>query len=776
VTITLPLRSERPPLVRVLVATSFNNTRTGGSQLGGKGPWNVQPMLSSDRAGLELLDGLTRPCLPEIGECTLRMRFGVVDGRVIGLSASAMQSIQQSGSWNGDSDQLAVPSLAGKEIRVQLAPDDGSGSPAWRTVWWGQCIYEADNEWPAALIPAGERIYTCRDGLHRLQYWYLTRHAAYVAGSFYDGAPGHPGYNVGLNGKVLGNREASGAAWNDDALATDCDAKFYYHTWQGTGAATTWSDLQAAEHAMRVSRPTGEPLLSFSGTTALLTTGASPWTVDERETAWDFLLRVCARERGRGLVKLDWADDSADPTGPLVPTLVVWPQTYLPVTYIDNPTTGHESTIAGALGAGTTVAVELFGDHRGIPEGFTRANRTMSRFGAVETVGERIQVLITASRYDGTSLSLEDRWSDDDATAFIALEYLERVDEAWRQVYQAYGLPRTWQGLAKDHNNGGEVAQHRVDYRCDDSGAIVSFTAQDEQGETIPVSFNTSPLLVRILPDTPLLEGYVYDSAAPARRDGAPETGEPDRRPPCAWLRMGDDLYRRGELAGVSLQVKQDSIMVFDPNDLGAGSRVISDTSEELGATYNTADLGITLALELPHRLRFRTVSANANAQGLGIKNTKYITIPEAHLWLASPGAMWDVDGTTIDSNGDAYGRRFACGATVDAPGILRDDRARVAVLHALACAWYLQDHLPCEWAIRGCGLLPSFGIVADNSNQIDPSGTVTYPVLGQFVTTLAANGQTVTVNVPLTGIIYNHQDQTSRFSCDWIDLDVARG
>lgn len=759
--ITLPLRPERVPLVRVLVATSFGNTFTGGVSAG-QGPWVVQPMLSSVRAGLELMDGMSRAVLPEIGTCTLRMRYGVVDGKMIGLSSTAVASIQANGTWDPDTNGLNVPSLAGKEIRVQLAEDDGS-EPTWRTEWWGRCEYESDSEWPGALLPAGERIYTCLDGLHRTKYWYMTRHAAYVAGTAYNNCVGHPGYNVGLNGATLGNREVTNAAWTGATLASDCDNKFYYHTWQGTGIATVWNDLQAGESALRVSRPEGEPQFSFAGITALLTVGASPWPVAETDAAFDVLARICARERGRGVVFLDWDDDSLNPTGPLVVKLTCNPQSYLSTTYISNPTTGATSTIPGALASATTVAVDLIGDHRVIPEGFTRANRTLASYSGVETVGEKIQVLITASRADGT-VSLDDRWSAADVTSFLALGFDERIDEKYRAVFQMYGLPRAWQGLAKDHNNGATIAQHRVDYRCNDLGAVVVPTASPD----------TSPLLVKILPDTPLLEGYVYNGASPARADAATETGEPDRRPPVIWLRNAADRYDLGEFAGLSLQVKHDGLFAWAPSDQQAGTRLVSDTGEDLGAAYDTDQLGITLALELPHRLRFKSLRSDANAAGLGVRNIKRIEVPDAHLWLASPGAIWDILGSSATADG-CTGRRGACGATVNAPGILRDDRTRVAVLHALACSWYLFDHLPCAWSLRCCGLLPSFGIVSDHTNAIEPDDTVAYPTLGQLVTTLAASGETRVVNVPLVGIVYNHQEQTTRFTCDWIDYDVSR-
>ncbi len=759
--ITLPLRSERIPLVRVLIADRFNNV----NGVGGAGPWNLLPMLSDVHAGFELLDGLTRPALPEIGECQLRMRFGVINGKIIGLSPSSFAS----GAWDPTTDLLEVPSLVGKEIRVQLAADVGDGeTPGWRTEWWGSCEYESDSEWPGASIPVGERICHCLDGFYRTKRWFMTQHAAYISSTQYPsvasptGAVGHPGYNIGLNGKTLGNRESSGVVWTP---FPDSDNKLYAHAWQGTGNATVWTDQQAAEHALRVSRPEGQPQFNFSGSTTLLSTGASPWKVEESDSAHDVTIRICARERARGLVYVDWADDSADPTGPLAVRLSVKAQTADDLTYITDPTTGTTGTIQGATNQGTTVAVDLIGDHRAQPQGFNRSLRGITKYDAVETVGEQIQVLITGSRTDGASLSLEDRWSSSDATAFAALAFDARVDERWRQVYQSYGIPRAWQGRASDHDAGAEYASHRVDYRCDDEGAVVVPTGDPD----------TSPLLVKILPDTPLLEGYIYSGLTPARRDAGTETGEPDRRPPTPWIRNAANKYELG--AELAVNVKNDALHVTFSSDEKSGARYISALTTALGGSLTTSQLGVTFALELPHRLRFKTISEDLPS-GLGVRNIKRIEVPDAHLWLASPGAIWGYDDTTGTADGYTA-RRGACGGTLTNPGVLRDDRARVAVLHALACAWYLQEHRPASWTLRCCGLLPNFGVstavAVDASAEIDPTSVVAYPTLGQLVTTLAANGQTITVNAPITGIIYNHQSQTTTWSCDWIDYDVRR-
>ncbi len=765
--IVLPLRSERPPLVRVLAATKWGEI----SGVGGGGQWVPLPMLTTVHGGYELLDGLTRPVLPEIGECKLRMRYGVINGKIIGLSASAYDSIQANSAWDSSGEAIEVPTLIGKEIRVQIAPDDGAATTAWVTVWWGSCEYETDSEWPAASMPVGERICHCLDGLYRTKRWFMSRHAAYINGTRYEDSPGHPGYNVGFGGVTLGNRDTSSTAWQP---YPDSDNKFIMHTWQGSETSAVWTDQQAAEHALRVGRPEGQPQFNFGGTTTLLSVGASPWPIEERDSAFDVLIRICARERGRGSVQLAFTDSGGDPSGPLEVVLQINPQVREDITYISNPTQGTTATVNGASSEGTTIDVDLIGDHRALPVGFNRSVRGIAKYDAVETVGERIQVGIVASRKDGTDISLNDRWAAGDRTDFLAQAAAKRVDERWRPVFQSYGIPRTWLGQAKDHDAGAEFAVHQVDYSCNDLGAITFSSSKHV----------TNPMLVRVLPDTPFYEGYVYDGANPALRGGGTQTGLPARLPPTVYFRRAANRYLKDD--DLTVHIKNDEIHIAKSSDQADGVRYVGDTTvADLGSAYDTAQLGVTIGIELPHRLRFRSVATDLPASGLGRRNLKRIEVPDAHLWLASPGAIWGLDDTTGNADGFTA-RRGACNASLSMPGILRDDRRRVAFLHALACAWYLTDHRPASWTMRCCGLLPEFGVSAHYDNlstppkevpspDIDPSTTVSYPILGQHVHTLAANGQTTTIDAPITGIIYNHQSQTTTWSCDWVDLDVSR-
>jgi hypothetical protein len=268
--------------------------------------------------------------------------------------------------------------------------------------------------------------------------------------------------------------------------------------------------------------------------------------------------------------------------------------------------------------------------------------------------------------------------------------------------------------------------------------------------------------------DLPLLEGYTYTST-PARKDGQTETGMPPRRAPLILIRTAANRYLTGEEASfpLTLNVSQDGILVHAPQDLddGGAYRSVSNTSTlNLGAVYNIAQLGVTVGLRLAHRVRM----ANGDVAG---RRKLSIEHNDLHLWLAHPGAIWDVDSANRASAAPvgSPGLRNAAGGTANAPGILRDDRSALAQLHALACSWYLDERRTASWALNACGFLPSFQVADSNG---DPGSSVTYPTIGQLVTTITAAGQIHTVNTPITSVHYDRERDQTTWTTDWGQLD----
>lgn len=788
-TVTLPYRNETRPLFRVLTADTW------GGGIASGGTWTVEPSFDKFTTakpyafGFEVLFA-SRVCLPAVGEARIRFRYGLIDGRIVAPSDATFQRERAGTAWNPSTDTLTIPDLRRKEIRIQAAPRVGDNeTPAWRTVWWGQCEFMEDRDAAGAPIPMGERIYHCVDGFYRTKRWPLNRHGFYLLEP--DGtntrkgerAIGHPGYNsVDSLGITRGNKETSGDSFdptkNDLGKGGDGRYNVGYHVWDGAGAI--WTDRQAIEHAINVSRPLDQPVFLLSGTTQLYTNGeGSPYEVFDEDSAWDFASRACRRQRGRGVAFVDWEDDSGQPTGALTISIRVRPQLLGDVTYTVPGTSTH-TVIPGATTAATTVEVDLIGDHRNAEKTFSLGDRDQHRVDYLESLGEKIQVLVTLSRYDGEDekISLDNRWLKADEDTFSAITRFKRVDERWRPVFQLYGIPRTWGAKAGDHNRGKIIPYHRVDYRCLDDGTIAF------PGGAGPVppnnTWDTDPILIEVLPDLPLLEGYDYKTKTIARKDAQDEKGTPQRRPPMILLRLAENRYILGEEARqpMTINVGHDGIFMYCPGDVDrtGAYRTVGDRSKALGSAYNNNQIGCTVGLALPHRVRLATAGTDADGKtltGASIRRRLSLRHDSLHLWLASPGAIWDLDSnsttvTRVFGQGSAGLRNAAAGST-DSPGILRDDRGILAKRHALSCEWFLRERRTATWGLRACGLLPSFEY-ADGNGAV--GGTTPYPTLGYVVTALSAAGQDSVINTPITSITYDNEEGLTTWTTDWGELD----
>jgi hypothetical protein len=121
--------------------------------------------------------------------------------------------------------------------------------------------------------------------------------------------------------------------------------------------------------------------------------------------------------------------------------------------------------------------------------------------------------------------------------------------------------------------------------------------------------------------------------------------------------------------------------------------------------------------------------------------------------------------------------KRGALTSTAAHPALVRDDRDRVAVLHALAWRWYGAEHprTTGAWALNACGFLPSFlAIRGDGSNPQERAESITYPTLGQVVLTLSLNGQVIDANSPITSVVYDVDRDQTTWTMDWQDLDYV--
>lgn len=800
--ITLPLENQAWPLMRIVT-----KRRWGGF---GSTPWTSSPEWKAlpyegqpgQRNGFRVLD-YDRVCLPMIGRARFLYSFGRIDGRLYAPAVGTASSVVSGTGAAAGEVSTEVPDLAGWEVRIQGARPTTDGSdPTWRTVWWGEVDTQEDTGWPGSDVPAGERVYHCVDGLARIQRWAIDRHgfAATSGGGqvFMDNLRGHPGYNVGRDRdtRAAGNRWSGADSWQPDAGGDSAVPPLcYYHGHAGAADCSKWSDQQAIENALASSRRPGEPLFGLVSTTGDWDgiaqdidrlRGESAWEISDGDNCMDLLTRILRRERGKGLCFLDWNDDSGDATGPLTVFLRVWPQTTEPIVYQDP--TSSQVTIPGSTSAATNIAlVDLIGDHRVVDSAFRLGDKEQFRLDALETIGEKIQVLVTLSYQDGITgaagsqegRSLRRRWSATDQTAFLALvTATQRIDERWNPVYQLHGLPLGWDCTAGDGNGG---ISERCDYRCGEdlpgqvggvnNGKILA-------GSLLPSVLgngDTSPLLLRIMDDLPLYEDWDYEKVPIGRKDGAAERANPRRRPIMGMLRVttpANRFIKWEEDSTLNLMCQPDGIDLFiaNPANTGTGARVVSATSI---ASRTYTQLVVTVAIELPHRVRFRTGLQDSNAE---CKRKATIYWPEHHLWLAHPGAIWDLNGTTGSPTLGHDAKRAAADANTEQPGRLRDDRSALARLHYLTWSWYGASRRTAAWGIRDCGSLLTFLAHDGATLPTDgaPPSSMNYATLGQTVDMLAANGEEHAINTPVTRIAYDHGTGVTTWSTDWNELDLA--
>lgn len=788
--ITLPLSNQTWPLLRVLTRKAFGSSPKT-PQTSGSGGWKTWPVNQATgmKNGMYVIDW-DRACLPMIGRARFGIRFGLIDGNL-----------------------FTAPDLNGNEVRIQAADPDAPTE--WRTVWWGQVDTTQDVGWPGAAVTSGDRIYNCVDALYRVHKWRLDRHG-YAAVSptateiKLGQLRGHPGYNMRRthDSRLAGNRWVEdGDQWVPDASAAGASVGLCnYHTQPGsahtgTTLAGVWTDQDAIEHALASVRRPGEPLfqLNFLPTTAnALLVGTSAWPVREGDTVWDLLTRILRRERGRGVAYLDWTDGSSNivnPAGTLTAKLTIMPQMYGDISYQDPTPGGTLVTISGAQAdSRSVVSVDLINDQRNVAEAFKLGDKDQFRLDGLESVGECIQVVITTSFADGASgstpnvegHSVKRAWSAAEQSTFRGLAAVKRQEERWRPIYNRFRLPINWD-FQVGNGNGGTLS--RCDYRCAggysekdaaaaniETGTILAFPYLDEADNGLDF---TSPLGVEILSDLPLYESWKYTSS-PVRWDAEIERSDETRRPILALLKVADNKFIKVEelLPQMTMKVDGDLIWFYDSQGLGDGTRPISDPTESTlgaaGANAKYENLSFTIAIQLPHRVRFYS---GLRLTDPNCRRRAQIYHPEHHLWLAHPDAIWDLDATSGTPSTGHSPRRNAAAGTATAPGLLRDDRQALALMHFLTWAWYGTDRRTAAWSLRCCGFLPTFAATPGTGQPTDGTGSsaIVYATMGQTVHSLKANGQEYTIDTPITRISYDNQSGITTWETDWSVLDLQQ-
>jgi hypothetical protein len=712
------------PLIRVLYATTFGAD--------GSGPWTEATYWNADppeEVGSETSDNgiyfeeCTRQALPGIGEAMLTMDYGTIDG----VSVEPLD-------------------LLDKHIRIQAARrlTDETQTPEWRTIWVGRCEWQDDEVSPGSAVPRGRRVYRCVDLLRSyLAAYPMDRHANYLISA--NLAYGHPGYNYDRDtpNVAAGNKESTDAAFS----GPDSTNIIFFGVNDAAASKTTaaWTDAESITNIMLLRRSAGDPIFDLDAASGMLDS-TTPLPVNETDMAWDVMVRLLDRRRGKGIAFLDWEDDSADPTGALDVKLRVRPQLYDSLTY--TYPAGSDVTVPGAdADADYSVAVDLEGDQRVVDGLLTIRGTEDSAVDELITEGERIEVAVTVSGGDGT---LAYRWSDELETAWETFDTAGDLDAAeviYRPVLQYFGVKRE---AATNYKNGDNADGARADYWTDADGLL-----------SIAHDTVSAPQMIEVMDDLPIYEGY--NLTVPA--ESAAKDGKPRRMKPLVLVRTTSNRFitpKEYLEAGARVDIDADGIWCEWGGDEEIGARSIRGTYPGTSdRTITEASLTMTVGLRMPQRVRFGSAITDTP------RRRRTIRIPDLHLWMGHPGAIWDLDRSTETDDGSNAKR---IGGTIGDIGgtILRDDRAALARIHYLAWEWYRSDsgRRSATWAVRDCGLLPSWRDLA--GTEID------WPRLGQVAKTIRAGGETYTLNTPISRVIYRNREGVTEWSTDWMEFDYG--
>ncbi len=689
---------ERPDVIRVLHRLA-----------GAGGPWVEAPAFRSYLGGLRLL-WYVRRALPEHGEAELEWVGGYLEtdgaAKIAGTDGTT-----DLGGWDPDTNQLAVPDLAGHEIRIQRAPyvyqaDALGGGSLWRTVWHGVVAFVTPEHPPAGPYPMGSIRYRAVDALAWwARRWHLYRHGLHVGTTTRGNQPGHPGWNCDRDGDLSPTRDTSGSTW----FLHGADLTYHVHPGDSQYAGY-WDDSQVVADALRSGRRDyAAPLFDLSGAADLLS-GVSARRVTAGTRVWDVLASIFRPDRSLCVGWYDWADDIGDPTGELSARLSVSARSWADISYA-RPSDGVEVSIYGADTRATAIDIDVIGDRQ--VAGWSMAQRSQYVADYVETIGGAIVVTWTAAHVDGT---LEPGWETTEETARNAAD--DPGAPRFRPVYALHQVPYAWDGRAGD-GDAGELTSAL--YVSADDGSIT--------GAGVGA---VSTLLMRHMRDLPLLEGVDYSADPPTRYDGASHYGGVSLRRPEVFLRLADDSYVDAvEAAGAVLRVT--------PEGLWVESSEIGDPSEGVG-TYAWDQVVITQAVALPDAVRLATGDATGTHHRM--------VFPEMQVHMVHPGAIIDLGAASGD--GFAAVRR-------DSGPVVRDDRDRLAYYHALHVAWYGTARVPLRYARRFHG-------VEDWA-----------PALGQVIADAKAGGETHHVRTPVVEVGYHHERVQDWWVTEWHGIDIRK-
>lgn len=351
-----------------------------------------------------------------------------------------------------------------------------------------------------------------------------------------------------------------------------------------------------------------------------------------------------------------------------------------------------------------------------------------NRYDTLRVIGRRILVCCSlegatvAEEQHGedATATLVKKWHDDQETLYKAgtgdaADTMEehaaaRADDRFRMVYQQFGAPDDW-GF-----NDGKAAPS-----FDATGELMVGVAADAQ-TTVR---STEPVL-------PLREGFDYSVDPPV--DNTPDGHEADFMPPVVWIydgdpEEGDARHVPIDTLGIGVSVPRNDWGAFlsaSPNHLLAmnhweeGDPEVADTDP----AYDYDTLAATIAFHGDQRLTLEYTRPSASPGG----GTMVIMDRNAELWYLAPDTIIGVAADGKFQRSGSTGR------------ILRNDIDRMLLVMAGAIARYMGGR--CRAAITIKGLLPWS------------------PLIGHVLTVLEENGDSQTIQAPITSVEWKGGDQ----------------
>lgn len=330
-------------------------------------------------------------------------------------------------------------------------------------------------------------------------------------------------------------------------------------------------------------------------------------------------------------------------------------------------------------------------------------------YSTITVRGEPLRVMFTLSVAGGT---LEADWDSALASAYASEpDDAGRRQDKYRHLWSRFSIPSSWDGTLPDGLGGSVVAFPAI---VPATGAHDPATSQAVWARDIVLDRTLPPLAAGddSQPGEPLV--FVYDDeGTPVRLDEPP-----------------DDAA--GALT-ISVCDDRPGILCRTPYRHLLAAGIYSGAGRE--ALYDYTSLQATVSAYSNDRVRI-TVDAITPEPGT-MAREKVIDIPGMHLWLVLAGTMTDVD--TYEAS-DRY---------------LRDDRATLASVAALARAWYGRSR------------------ASISASYADP---LILDRLGQVISEVRTAGAISPAGTMITSITYTMgARQSVAFATEHFDLDFAR-